>query len=120
MNEMYNRIQDLAREKGMSIRSLCLRSDVYPTRLTDLKNGRVKTLSDDTLRKLANTLGATPELLLYGENNARILHVDLDQKKPDFKLLCSSLNTDELVDLIYIASLQIKRKRALENSRKPE
>ena len=120
MNEMYNRIQDLAREKGMSIRSLCLRSDVYPTRLTDLKNGRVKTLSDDTLRKLANTLGATPELLLYGENNARILHVDLDQKKPDFKLLCGSLTVEELIELIDVASSEVRRKRAFEGSRKPE
>lgn len=113
MNELYNRIEDKAREKGLSVGGLCDRAGVYRTRLTDLKNGRTKTLSSSIIRKLANTLGTTPEALLYGDNDKRIFHVDLDSKRPNFKVMCASMETDELLDLLNTLTSELNRRRTI-------
>ena len=85
MSDLYNRIQDKAREKGLTVGALCEKAGVYRTRMADLKSGRTKALSDDVIRKFANTLGTTPEALLYDEADKRIFHVDLDKYEAVFE-----------------------------------
>jgi transcriptional regulator with XRE-family HTH domain len=107
MSELYNRIEDKAREKGLTVGGLCDLSGVYQSRLADLKNGRTKHLSESIIRKLANTLGTTPEDLLYGANSRRILHVDLDNDRLDFRLICESMNTSQLLSLLNAVTKEL-------------
>lgn len=107
MSELYNRIEDKAREKGLTVGGLCDMSGVYQSRLADLKNGRTKHLSESIIRKLANTLGTTPEDLLYGANSRRILHVDLDNDRLDFRLICESMNTSQLLSLLNAVTKEL-------------
>lgn len=114
MSELYNRIEDKAREKGLTVGGLCDLSGVYKSRLADLKNGRTKNLSESIIRKLANTLGTTPEALLYGENEKRILHIDLDNDRVDFRLICESMDSSQLLSLLNAVTKELN---ARSNSR---
>lgn len=114
MSDLYNRIQDKAREKGLTVGALCEKAGVYRTRMADLKSGRTKALSDDVIRKFANTLGTTPEALLYDEADKRIFHVDLDNKRPDFSIICEQMETDELLELLDTVASILRRRRNVE------
>ncbi len=107
MSELYNRIEAKASEKGLTIGGLCDLAGVYRPRLADLNSGRTKHLSEAIVRKLANTLGTTPEALLYGENEKRILHIDLDNDRVDFRLICESMDTSQLLSLLNAVTKEL-------------
>lgn len=107
MSELYNRIEEKAREKGLTVGGLCDLAGVYRPRLADLNSGRTKNLTGPILRKIANTLGTTPEALLYGENEKRILHIDLDNDRMDFRLICESMDTAQLLSLLNAVTKEL-------------
>lgn len=49
MSDLYNRIMELCDMKGISGYKLCHATGIYPSTLTDLKMGRRKSLSADSL-----------------------------------------------------------------------
>lgn len=73
MSDLYNRLADKAREKGMTPSALCTKAGVTRSRMTDLKNGKIKTLSTETLRRLALVLNTTVEELLYGVEGTDVM-----------------------------------------------
>lgn len=64
MNELYENIARFCRESGLSVSALCESAGVSPGILSDLKNGRKKTVSSETLAKLARALGVSTDCLL--------------------------------------------------------
>ena len=50
---MYEKIQGLCNEKGIKIAQLCKAAGVPKSTLSELKTGRTKTLSTQTLSKIA-------------------------------------------------------------------
>lgn len=73
MSDLYNRLADKAREKGMTPSALCTKAGVTRSRMTELKNGKIKTLSTETLRRLALVLNTTVEELLYGVEGTDVM-----------------------------------------------
>lgn len=67
MNDLYENVARLCREKGISVSALCELAKVSPGILSDLKTGRKKSISSDTLAKLAAALGTSADLLLGRE-----------------------------------------------------
>ena len=64
MADLYTRIENLCKSAGITITKMCAESGASRASLTDLKNGRKKTLSAKTLSAIASYLGVTTDYLL--------------------------------------------------------
>lgn len=116
MNEMYNRIEALAIERGMSVWALCQRADVASPRLTALKKNPEARLNAANTKKLADALGVSVDRLLYGEEDARrVIHVNLDRKLPDMRAVFSKFTERELVYWISEMTAELQRRKIAED-----
>lgn len=64
MSKLYDRIYALCQQKGVNITEMCRSSGANRGSLTDLKNGRKKSLSIETLSKIAVYFDVPLEYLL--------------------------------------------------------
>ena len=116
MNELYNRIEALAIERGMSVWALCQRSGVATSRLTHLKQTEGATLSAANTKKIAEALGVSVDRVLYGsENEGRKFAVNLDKKLPDLKPIFAKFTERELVFFISEMTAELQRRKADED-----
>lgn len=68
--ELYNRIIDLCRKNGLTAAKMCKYAGIKsPNLLTELKMGRVKSLSNSSLKMIADYFGVTTQYLLYGDDD---------------------------------------------------
>lgn len=111
MSNLYDRITEKAAEKGMTAYSLCQQAGVTRSRMSDLKSGRVKSLSSEVLRRMAIVLGTTVEYLLYGEEGEDILRINPDDKKINFRDLCEHLDNGQLLSLLNAATIELQRRQ---------
>lgn len=65
---LYERIEQLCAKKGITVTLLCRECAVARANLSDLKMGRLKSLSATTLAKIAGYFGVSVEYLLGNEN----------------------------------------------------
>ena len=68
MESLYQRIDMLCTEHGISGYKLCKTVGMSPGQLTDLKMGRQATLSAVNVNKIANYFGVSVDYLLTGES----------------------------------------------------
>ena len=68
MCNLYDRIKTACEAKGITVSALCLQLGMSKSVLSDLKSGRKKTLSSDTLSKIAAHLQVTTDSLLGAES----------------------------------------------------
>lgn len=116
MNELYNRIQALAVERGMSVWALCQKAGVGSPRLTALKRSPDAKLSSENMKKLADALGVSVDRLLFGEQDAsRVVHVNLDRAMPDMKSVFSKFTERELVYWLAEMGAELQRRRAADD-----
>ncbi len=66
MPQIYDRIEELCKENGITVTTLCSECAIPRASLSDYKNGRTKTLSADTLAKIAKHFGVSVDYLYYG------------------------------------------------------
>lgn len=71
MGTLYERIQTLCKEKGVSGSRMCLDLGLSKSTLSDLKYGRTKGMSGATAQKIAAYLGVTVGYLLGGEEKEK-------------------------------------------------
>lgn len=76
MNEMYNTIEVLCKQRGVNITEMCRGANVPRGNLTDLKYGRTAELATKSLRKIADYFGVTIEYLLGTEKESPIINCD--------------------------------------------
>lgn len=115
MNKMYNRIEEMAAERGMSIFALCQKAGVYGSRLSDLKKSEDKELSAANLKKIADALGVSVDKIMYGEEDpSRVVHVNLDRKLPDMRSVFSKFTERELIYWISEMTAELQRRRDAE------
>ena len=81
MEDLYKRIEDLCKEKGVTITEMCRESGANRASLTDLKKGRKQGLSADTLSKIATYFNVTVDYLLGAE--AKKAPIDEDEREID-------------------------------------
>ena len=72
MCNLYQRIKEACDAKGVSVSAMCLQLGMSKSVLSDLKAGRKKTLSADTLAKIAQYLQVSADALL-GKDTADLL-----------------------------------------------
>lgn len=94
MDDLYERIQSLCKEKGVSGGKMCVDIGLSKSTLSDLKHGRTKTLSTKNAQKFASYLGVTVDYLLGEEdtkkspaepmlNEGEKMLIDLFRKVPE-------------------------------------
>lgn len=71
MDNLYKKIESLCHNKGVNITQMCRESGASRAPLTDLKMGRSKTLSTETLTKIANYFGVSVDYLLGKEETKK-------------------------------------------------
>lgn len=64
MSNLYDTIEQLCKAKGVTITQMCRDGEISRAPLSDLKMGRTKQLSTDTLSKIAKFLDVTTDFLL--------------------------------------------------------
>lgn len=67
MSNLYNIIEDLCKNRGISIAEMCRGAEVRQTNISDLKNGRQSGLSAKNLDKIASFFGVSVSYLLGTE-----------------------------------------------------
>lgn len=116
MNELYNRIEALAIERGMSVWALCQRAEVATPRITALKKNPEARLGAANMKKIADALGVSVDRLLYGEEDAsRVIHVNLDRKMPDMRSVFAKFTERELVYWISEMTAELQRRKEAED-----
>ncbi len=83
MSELYNRIDTLCANRGVSITTMCKESGTSRASLSDLKVGRKQSLSADTLSKISTYFGVSVDYLLGNEHKETPL-VNGDQELTDY------------------------------------
>lgn len=79
--ELYARIEELCRENGINITEMCRQTNLTRAKLSDLKMGRSKSLSAQTLSKIAGFFGVSVDYLLgEGERPQRAPATESDIK----------------------------------------
>ena len=63
MCDLYTRLEELCKQKGVNITEMCKESGVNRGTLTDLKMGRRKFLSYESLKKLADYFNVSVEYI---------------------------------------------------------
>lgn len=111
MSDLYNRLADKAREKGMTPSALCTKAGVTRSRMTELKNGKIKSLSTETLRRFAMVLNTTVEELLYGVEGTDVMRILPGEKPINYKDLCARLDSGDLLSLLNAATLELQRRQ---------
>ncbi|MBO4693012.1 MAG: helix-turn-helix transcriptional regulator [Clostridia bacterium] len=72
MPEMYDRIEKLCKEKGINITLMCKECKIPRASLSDYKKGRKKSLSAETLAKIAGYFAVSVDYLYGGSNSASV------------------------------------------------
>lgn len=76
MCNLYDRIKSACADRGLTVSAMCVQLGMSKSVMSDLHSGRKKTLSADTLARIAQHLGVSTDRLL-GKESADILE-DVD------------------------------------------
>ncbi len=69
MQPLYSRIEELCRNKGITVTEMCRVCKIPRASLSDFKMGRKKSLSVDTLSKISDFFGISVDYLYGGESS---------------------------------------------------
>lgn len=100
MVELYDRIEELCKNRGVSITQMCRDSGASRAPLTELKKGRTKTLSTDTLSKIAAYFDVSIDYLVGNEQKEKPV-IDSDDELNEY--LEELKNRDEMRMLFSLA-----------------
>lgn len=67
MSDMYKRIEDFCKEKGVNMTTMCREAGVPRSNLSDLKYGRTAALATVNLTRIANYFDVSIDVLLGNE-----------------------------------------------------
>ena len=69
MCNLYERIKEVCQERGLTVSAMCLNLGMSKSLMSDLRSGRKKTLSSDTLGRIAEYLQVSADYLLGKETD---------------------------------------------------
>lgn len=102
MCNLYDTIERLCQQKGISITTMCHESGAPRGSLGDLKAGRCTGLSAPTLAKIANYFNVSVDYLLGNEKKPEPVDVDINE-------IVENASVPELVALMKIATERLNR-----------
>ena len=72
MFDMYKIIEDLCKSKGITVTEMCRELKINRSSLSELKQGRAKSLSNDKVIKIAKYFGVTAEYISGEQDNIMV------------------------------------------------
>ena len=66
-NKLFDVVEELCKKNGKNIYQMCLDAEITPSLMTELKTGRTKYLSTNTIMKLAKHFGVSPDVFICTE-----------------------------------------------------
>lgn len=108
MSMLYDTVARLCADRGISVTAACKRAGISPGILSDLKNGRKKTVSIETARSLADALGVSADELTGGTHPAPPAQDDLIAFYGEVK---DYLDEDDKQDLIAFMRVKAELKK---------
>ena len=72
MFNMYKIIEDLCKSKGITVTEMCRELKINRSSLSELKQGRAKSLSNDKVIKIAKYFGVTAEYISGEQDNIMV------------------------------------------------
>lgn len=110
MFNLYNRIEELCRSKGINITVMCQQSGAPRGALSDIKTGRKKGLSSATLEKIAEYFGVSVDYILGREAHIGDFSLELSENEKKLLELIKQLSDDEVKQVSdYIDFILSKR-----------
>ena len=104
---LYENIERLAYERGLTVSGLCIKADIQKSVLFDLKMGRKKTLRPATIKKLCDAMGCDMADVTDSNTEGLKMPERPKRKKPDIvftALQDQILERPEVRRLVRIAS----------------
>lgn len=71
MSDLYRKIEDLCKKRGVNVTQMCKESGASRASITDLKMGRKQALSSMTLSKIANYFNVSVDYLIGTEQKEK-------------------------------------------------
>ena len=105
MCTLYERIQALCKEKGVSASRMCLDLGISKSTMSDMKNGRTKGISVPTAQKIAGYFDITVDEL-YGVDTKKESTVENDGLSKEMQELIDcvkALPEDKIQMLLQVA-----------------
>lgn len=97
MSNLYNRLQELCDEKGVSGYRMCKDVGIQPSIMTDLKMGRRASMKVETAQKVADYFGVTVGYLL-GEGKEKAPTQEGEREVSDDDIKFALWGTREIDD----------------------
>ena len=116
MDNMYDRINLLCKDRGTNITAVCRELNLARSSLSELNAGRTKSLSAEYLRKIAEYFGVSERYLVTGENEKtpsfddEIFSDEFIAMYGDAKEILDSEDLEEIKRFLQM-KLDIKRER---------
>ena len=98
MSNLYERIEELCKTRGMTIGSMCRELEISRGNFSDLKAGRVKTLGSDKLSRISEYFGVSVDNLLGKEPAAG---GGLTVSDEDIKFALFGGDSEEITDEMF-------------------
>lgn len=111
MSDMYSRISELCKNKGVSVTQMCKELSITRSCLSELSKGRTENLSVGNTSKIAAYFGVSAEYLATGEKNSQTSASEEDIK---FALFNGSEGiTDEMFAEVKQFAQMVKQREML-------
>lgn len=104
---MHNKIQFLCDQKGIKIAQLCKEAGIPKSTISDLKNGRTKTLSTQTLKKIANYFNVSLDYFDSTNDMADEIRDELFEKRKLLFDMSKRANEEQLDAVINVVKTLI-------------
>lgn len=110
MFDLYKNIEFLCKKHGTSPTKVCEDAGLSRSTLSNLKNGRAKTLSVRNAAKIAEVLGESYDTVMHGleKENAQPEMSEVDRAL--FNYISKMTDEDKLLALDMISAIMARRK----------
>ncbi len=99
---MHNKIQFLCEQNGIKVAQLCKETGITKSTISDLKNGRTKTLSTQTLKKIANYFNVTLDFFDNTNDEVENVRDELFEKRKLLFDMSKKANEEQLDAVISV------------------
>lgn len=72
MDNMYSIIENLCKDRGITVTEMCRELKINRSSLSELKQGRAKSLSTDKVIKIAKFFNVSAEYITSGDDTIRV------------------------------------------------
>ncbi len=99
MYNMYSMIEELCKERAITVTEMCRELKINRSSLSELKQGRAKSLSADKIIRIADFFSVSPAYLT-GDSKKRNINYDKEITDEDIKFAVFN-STDGITDEMF-------------------